>query len=139
MPSPNFGIKFFWINQAALKDFFTPGSCMYQTKQYLYVHFQDTQYKADMPQIPVNSNERLSLRLASAEKSLLIRAAALQGTHLTEFVTRAVVSAAQKVIDQNERIELTERDSMLILNLLEKPPAPNVKLMAAAFALPKRS
>ncbi|MEI7708810.1 MAG: DUF1778 domain-containing protein [Chlorobium sp.] len=92
-----------------------------------------------MPQIPVENNERLSLRIASKEKSLLIRAAALQCTHLTEFITRTVVSAAQKVVDQNERIELTERDSVLVLNLLEEPPAPNAKLMAASFALPKRS
>ena len=92
-----------------------------------------------MPQIPVENNERLSLRIASKDKSLLIRAAVLQGTHLTEFITRTVVSAAQKVVDQNERIELTERDSVLILNLLEEPPVPKTKLMAASFALPKRS
>ena len=88
-----------------------------------------------MPQIPVENNERLSLRIASKDKSLLIRAAVLQGTHLTEFITRTVVSAAQKVVDQNERIELTERDSVLILNLLEEPPVPNTKLMAASFEL----
>lgn len=91
-----------------------------------------------MPQIPVESNERMSLRIASEEKSLLMRAAALQHTNLTEFVIRTVVSAAREVIDQNERIELTEKDSLHVLNLLEEPPVPNEKLMAAAFALPKR-
>jgi len=91
-----------------------------------------------MPQIPVESNSRLSLRIASEEKSLLVRAAALQHTHVTEFVTRTVVAEARKVIEQSERIELTERDRTLLLNLLEEPPAPNEKLMAAAFALPKR-
>ncbi len=90
-----------------------------------------------MPQIPVESNSRLSLRIASEEKSLLVRAAALQHTHLTEFVTRTVVAEARKVIDQSERIELSERDRTHLLNLLEEPPAPNEKLMAAAFALPK--
>lgn len=92
-----------------------------------------------MPQIPLESNERLSLRIASEEKSLLIRAAALQHTHLTEFVTRTVVAEARKVIERNERVELTERDSLHVLNMLEKPPAPNKKLLAAAFALPKQS
>ena len=92
-----------------------------------------------MPQIPLESNERLSLRIASEEKSLLIRAAALQHTHLTEFVTRTVVAAARKVIERNERVELTERDSLHVLNMLEEPPAPNKKLLAAAFALPKQS
>ncbi len=92
-----------------------------------------------MPQLPLQSNERLSLRIASEEKSLLMRAAVLQHTQLTEFVTRTVVAAARKVIEQNERLELTERDSIHVMKLLEEPPAPNKKLMAAAYALPKRS
>ncbi len=92
-----------------------------------------------MPQLPLQSNERLSLRIASEEKSLLMRAAVLQHTQLTEFVTRTVVAAARKVIEQNERLELTERDSIYVMKLLEEPPAPNKTLMAAAYALPKRS
>ena len=92
-----------------------------------------------MPQIPVENNDRMSLRIASEEKSLLMRAAALQHTNMTEFVIRNVVSAARKVIDQNERLELTERDTLHLLNLLDEPPAPNEKLMTAAFALPKQS
>jgi uncharacterized protein (DUF1778 family) len=110
-----------------------------QIKRYLYVHFQYIQNITDMPQILVNSNERLSIRIPSADKSLLMRAAALQGTNLTEFITRTAVSAAQKLIDLNERTELTERDSMLVLRLLEDPPAPNAKLIAAAFSMPEQS
>ena len=90
-----------------------------------------------MPQIPVANNSRLSLRIAPEEKSLLVRAAAMQHTDLTEFVTRTVVAEAQKVIEQNERVVLTERQRAHFLNLLEDPLAPNEKLMAAAFALPK--
>lgn len=92
-----------------------------------------------MPQVAVENNERMSLRIASEEKSLLMRAAALQHTNMTEFVIRNVVSAARKVIEQNERLELTERDSLHVLDLLDEPPVPNEKLMTAAFALPKRS
>lgn len=92
-----------------------------------------------MPQLPVENNDRMSLRIAPADKSLLIRAATLQHTNLTEFVIRTVISAAQEVIEQNERVELTERDSLQVLALLETPPAPNKKLLAAAFALPKQS
>lgn len=88
-----------------------------------------------MPQVPVENN-RMSLRIASEDKSLLLRAATLQQTNLTEFVVRTVVEAAREVIEKNERIELSERDSLHVLQLLEAPPAPNEKLMAAAFALP---
>ncbi|MCE1782180.1 DUF1778 domain-containing protein, partial [Enterobacter hormaechei] len=74
-----------------------------------------------MPQIPVETNDRMSLRIASEEKSLLMRAAALQHTNLTEFVLRNVMPAARKVIDENERLELTERDSLHVLDLLDNP------------------
>ncbi|KMJ45143.1 ABC transporter [Xenorhabdus khoisanae] len=90
-----------------------------------------------MPQIPVETNDRMSLRIASEEKSLLMRAAAIQHTNLTEFVIRNVVSVARKIIDENERLALTERDSLHLLDLLDNPPPPNDKLIAAAFALPK--
>lgn len=89
-----------------------------------------------MPQIPVETNDRMSLRIASDEKSLLIRAAALQHTNLTDFVVRNVVSVARKIIDENERLCLSERDSLHVLDLLDNPPAPNKKLMAAAYSLP---
>jgi uncharacterized protein (DUF1778 family) len=92
-----------------------------------------------MPQIAVETNDRMSLRIASEEKSLLMHAAALQHTNLTEFVIRNVLSVARKIIDENERLELTGRDTLHVLNLLDNPPAPNDKLMAAAFALPKQS
>lgn len=91
-----------------------------------------------MPQIPVETNDRMSLRIASDEKALLIRAATLEHTNLTEFVVRNVVSIAQKIIDENEHLVLSERDSLRVLELLDNPPKPNKKLMAAALALPKR-
>lgn len=69
---------------------------------------------------------------------MLMQAAALQSTGLTEFVTRVSVSAAQAVIEQHERLELTEKETLKMLDLLDAPPAPNAKLMAAAAALPSR-
>jgi uncharacterized protein (DUF1778 family) len=92
-----------------------------------------------MPRIPVETNDRMSLRIASEDKSLLMRAAALQHINLTEFVIRNAVSVARQVIEDSERMKLTERDSLRVLDLLDNPPAPNDKLMAAALALPKRS
>jgi uncharacterized protein (DUF1778 family) len=90
-----------------------------------------------MPQISIENNYRMSLRIASEEKALLMRAAAIQHTSLTEFVIHNVVSVARKIINENERQELTERDSLYIMDLLDNPPQPNDKLMSAAFALPK--
>lgn len=90
-----------------------------------------------MPQLPVENNSRMSLRIPTEEKSLLLRAVALKHTNLTDFVIKSAVEAARSVIDQAERLRLSERDSLRALDLLENPPAPNEKLLAAAHALPK--
>jgi uncharacterized protein (DUF1778 family) len=90
-----------------------------------------------MPRVPVENNDLMSLRIAAEEKTLLVRAAALQHTNLTEFVIRTAVATAKDVIDQSEHLTLTEHDSLQVVELLETPPKPNKKLMAAAFAMPK--
>ncbi|WP_024825172.1 type II toxin-antitoxin system TacA family antitoxin [Desulfovibrio sp. TomC] len=89
-----------------------------------------------MPQLPVEGNSRMSLRIPTEEKVLLLRAVALKHTNLTDFVISSAMEAARSVIDQAERLRLSGRDSLLALDLLENPPAPNAKLMAAAKALP---
>ena len=91
-----------------------------------------------MPQNALKDNDRMSVRIAAEDKAVLMRAAALEHTNLTEFVIRTSVSVARKVIDDNERLALSERDSLKMLDLLDNPPAPNKKLLAAAFALPKQ-
>lgn len=46
-------------------------------------------------------------------------------------------SEARAVIEEYERIVLSEGDSLMMLNLLENPPAPNARLRAAIARLPK--
>ena len=92
-----------------------------------------------MPQTLVKNNSRMSLRIQPEDKALLVRAVALQQTSLTDFVIRHAVEAARTLINQAERVALSERDSLRVLDLLENPPAPNEKLMKAAYALSERS
>ena len=89
-----------------------------------------------MPRIAIETNSRMSLRIPAADKALLMRAAAVQNTDLTDFVIRTGVQAAREVIAQAEQVQLSERDSLRVLELLENPPPPNEKLLAAARALP---
>ena len=90
-----------------------------------------------MPRIAVEDNSRMSLRIHSEEKALLMRAVAYTHTDLTDFVIRNAVQAAKAVIAQVEQVSLSERDSLRVLDALENPPAPNAKLLAAARALPR--
>ena len=78
------------------------------------------------------------MRIRAEEKALLLRAVALKHTDLTDFVLRHALRAAKSVIEEADHVRLSERDSLLVLDLLENPPAPNARLRAAAKALPKR-
>ncbi len=91
-----------------------------------------------MPRLAVEDNSRMSLRIPSEEKTILLRAAALKRTDLTDFVRQHSLKAAREIIEEAERLELSERDSLRVLALLENPPKPNAKLLTAAKSLRKR-
>jgi uncharacterized protein (DUF1778 family) len=92
-----------------------------------------------MPRVAVEDNSRMSLRIRAEEKAILLRAVALKHTDLTEFVIRHAVRAAKAVIEEADRVQLSERDSLRVLALLENPPEPNARLLAAARAVPRRA
>jgi uncharacterized protein (DUF1778 family) len=89
-----------------------------------------------MPRKAIDHNSRMSLRIRPDDKALLMRAVAYEHTDLTDFVLRNTMQAAKAVIAQAERVSLSERDSLRVLDALENPPPPNAKLLAAAKALP---
>lgn len=91
-----------------------------------------------MPRIAVENNSRMSLRIRAEDKALLLRAVALDHTDLTDFVLRHALLAAKAVVQEAYHLRLSARDSLRVLDLLENPPAPNARLLAAARALPKR-
>lgn len=92
-----------------------------------------------MPRVAVEDNSRISLRIRAEDKALLLRAVALNHTDLTDFIVRNALRAARSVIKEADHLQLSERDSLKVLDLLENPPAPNKKLLAAARAMRKRT
>ncbi len=91
-----------------------------------------------MPRAAVEENSRMSLRIRTEEKKLLLRAVALQHTDLTDFVIEHALHAAKNVIEQAEHVQLSGRDSLRVLEMLENPSMPNARLLAAAKALPQQ-
>ncbi len=75
-----------------------------------------------MPRIAVEDNSRMSLRIRAEEKKLLLRAVALQHTDLTDFVVLHALRAAKSVIEEAEQVQLSERDSLRVLELLRTRP-----------------
>jgi uncharacterized protein (DUF1778 family) len=92
-----------------------------------------------MPRVALEENSRMSLRIHPEQKKLLLRAVALQDTDLTNFVLRHALRAARRVVDDAEQLRLSDRDSLRVLDLLENPPKPNARLLAAAKAMPRHS
>lgn len=79
-------------------------------------------------------DDRLELRATKEEKRLLAAAAAYERLDVTTFIMRQVLPAARDVVERNERIVLSERDTARVLELLENPPKPAATLLAAARA-----
>jgi len=75
---------------------------------------------------------RIELRATTDEKRLLAAAAAHERLDVTSFIMRTVLPAAREVVDKAERIQLSARDTVRILDLLENPPPPTPALLAAA-------
>lgn len=76
--------------------------------------------------------DRIELRATRDEKRLLAAAAAHERLDVTSFIMRTVLPAARDVVDRAERISLSERDTLRVLDLLDNPPAPTPALLAAA-------
>ena len=77
-------------------------------------------------------DDRIELRATKNEKRLLATAAAHERLDVTSFIMRNVLPAAQRAVERAERIVLSERDTMRVLELLENPPKPTPALKAAA-------
>ena len=87
-----------------------------------------------MPRAAIDDNQRVAMRITPQDKARLLRAASLEKTDLTHFMLKNSLVAAQKIIEHDERLSLSARDTSLWLNLLDNPPEPNARLIAAAKA-----
>ena len=72
--------------------------------------------------------ERLEARVTADEKSLIERAAALQGRTLTDFVLTSVQDAARRAIEEYHQIALSVRDSEAFVDAMMNPEAVNDRL-----------
>ena len=81
-----------------------------------------------------SEGNRVELRIKPEEKAILARAAALEHVDLTAFILRKMLPEARAVVERSERIALSERDSLRVLDLLENPPTPTTRLKRAAKA-----
>src|SRR5450631_307107 len=74
---------------------------------------------------------RIAARVPQHVQATLQQAADMLGATLNQFVVQAALNEAQRVIERGRVIHLSGNDAAFLLNLLEKPPAPNARLRRA--------
>lgn len=65
--------------------------------------------------------ERLETRVTAEQKSLIERAAALQGRSVTDFVLTSLQDAARRAIEEHSQLVLSVRDSETFVDALLDP------------------
>ncbi len=77
-------------------------------------------------------NERIDIRLNSEHKDALLRASALQGQSLSDFIITRSLDAANEVIRRHTVITLSLGDLERFVRALDEDAAPNAALRKAA-------
>jgi uncharacterized protein (DUF1778 family) len=74
-------------------------------------------------------DDRIQIRASNDEKALLKLASEAAGfRNLTTFIMNTMINESRRVLRDQGRQILSERDSEIILNSLINPPAPNERL-----------
>ena len=72
--------------------------------------------------------QRLEARVTAEQKTLIERAAALQGRTVTDFVLTSVQDAARRAIEEHRQLQLSVRDSEAFVDALLNPKPINDRL-----------
>jgi uncharacterized protein (DUF1778 family) len=84
-----------------------------------------------MARSPAARRERMHLRLNTATKRTLERAAAFEATSVSEYVLATATAAAEEVIARHRTVTLAPPDWDAFFAALTRPPAPNAALRKA--------
>jgi len=76
---------------------------------------------------------RLEARISPETKSLLQKAADLEGRTLTDFIVASVQAEAYRIIEKHQKLKLSVEDSEAFVHALLNPPQPNDALKVAAL------
>jgi uncharacterized protein (DUF1778 family) len=82
----------------------------------------------------VQDKRRITARVPAKLRDTLEQAAQLQGATLNQFVVHAAVQAAQRIVERETIIRLSQRDAQIVFSLIDHPPKPNECLKKAVKA-----
>ena len=80
---------------------------------------------------------RITARVTTEMRDALKQAAQLQGATLNQFVVQSAYQEAQRILERETVIRLSQRDARRVFSLLDDPPKPNKQLKEAVKAYHK--
>lgn len=87
-----------------------------------------------MEQLVEEPRTRITARVSDSIRTTLEQAAELSGATVNQFVVQTAYLEAQRLIERETLIRLSQKDAQKILSLLDAPPAPNKRLKQAVKA-----
>lgn len=82
--------------------------------------------------VPKEKAFRFDARLNEKQKTLIQRAADLEGRTMTDFVLQSAQAAAERTIQERSMLLLSIRDTEMFVEAILNPPAPGKVLLRAA-------
>jgi uncharacterized protein (DUF1778 family) len=74
---------------------------------------------------------RITARVPLKVQETLETAASLVGSTVNQFIVQTALREAERIIEQERVIRLSERDALAFLDAIDQPPPPNPELLAA--------
>ena len=87
-----------------------------------------------MEHVMEEPRKRITARVSDDVRVTLEQAAELLGATVNQFVVQTAYQEAQRVIERESVIRLSQQDARKILSLLDHPPKPNKRLQDAVRA-----
>ena len=87
-----------------------------------------------MDHITEEPRKRITARVSDTVRVTLEQAAELLGATVNQFVVQTAYQEAQRIIERESVIRLSQKDARKILSLLDSPPKPNKALKDAVKA-----
>jgi uncharacterized protein (DUF1778 family) len=91
-------------------------------------HYTDVEHIAEEPR------ERITARVSKRVRATLEQAAELTGSTVNQFLVQSAYREAQRLVERESVIRLSQEDARRVLALIDHPPKPNKRLKDAARA-----
>jgi uncharacterized protein (DUF1778 family) len=85
------------------------------------------------------ARKRTTARIPTNMRATLEKAAELSGSTVNQFIVQAAFQEAQRILERETVIRLSQEDSRQVLALLDAPPKPTRRLKQAVAAFRKPS